>query len=220
MTNSSVERRKRTWTVSAITASLAAHVLVFGILASTPPSLTDNNVGQLAISVDLVRPERPEPRRWRGTLAAAGLARAKTLSPPPRPSAPYPRETETKAPYAVPILPMASGALWADERLGAALRGSLLGCVDADATRLTPSERQHCHDSYALRNKAGPALGADPKALALFDANARRANFLTQPFLSEAPKNGCRPIVTHKDYYVPNTGKEDMTVAMACGKSF
>jgi hypothetical protein len=107
-----------------------------------------------------------------------------------------------------------------DERLAAALRGSLVGCANADEARLTPAERQHCHDSYALKDRGGPVFGADPRALALFDANARRANFLTQPFLSEKPKNGCRPVVTHKDYVVPGASKEDMTVAMACGKSF
>jgi hypothetical protein len=115
---------------------------------------------------------------------------------------------------------LASGAATSDARLGAALRGSLVGCADLDAERMTPSERQRCRDRYAVKGGEGPVFGVDPKTLALFDANARRANVLTQPFLSESPKNGCRPVITHKDYYVPNSSKEDMTAGIACGKSF
>ena len=160
--NSSVGRGKRRRTAGAIAASLAAHLLVLGILASSRPSLTDDNVGQPAISVDLVRQELLEPRRRKSIPPAAGPARTKTPLPPP-PSAPHARETETAELYATPTLPMAPGAPRADERLGAALRGSLLGCVDGDTARLTPSERQHCHDRYALRNKEGPVFGVDPK---------------------------------------------------------
>jgi hypothetical protein len=219
MANSSGGGSKRKRPAVAIVVSLVAHILVLAILASTRPSLTDNTVGPPAVSVDLVRPERPEPRRQTSNPPAAGATRG-TTHPETPPHAPNPREMEANGPPMTPDLPMAPAAPKADERLSAALRGSLLGCAEADAARLTPSERQHCHDAYAQRNREGPVFGVDPKALAVFDANERRANFMTQPFLSAAPKNGCRPVITHKDYYVPNTSKEDMTVALACGKSF
>lgn len=140
----------------------------------------------------------------------AELARARA-PPPATPASPGPslpvEETPEKSPAP-------------DARLGAALRGSLFG--RANVAMLNASERQRCHDSYAFKagDSPGPRFGVDPKVLAEFDDNARRAAFLSQPFLSEKPKNGCRAVVTHKDYYVPNSSKEDMTAGLACGKSF
>ena len=206
---------------TAITASLIAHLLLLGALATSRPSLTEHDSSQPAISVAIIRAEPPEPR-------------AREQMPPPNqsppvavgpivatsPSVPPARFVETPTQPSQPTPPISQSMWPSDERLGAALRGSLVGCANIGESSLTPEERQLCHDSYALKDRGGPAFGVDPKALAVFDANARRANFLSQPFLSEKPKNGCRPIFTHKDYYVPGTGKEDMTVSMACGKSF
>ena len=108
-------------------------------------------------------------------------------------------------------------------RLGMALQGSVIGCSYANMAKLNGSERLHCHDIFAANRNDTPDLSrfaVDPVKRAAFDAAAKRALILQQPFLAESPKNGCRPLVAHKDYTANGQSHQDYSLVLGCGKSF
>jgi hypothetical protein len=108
-------------------------------------------------------------------------------------------------------------------RLGLALRGGIIGCSHADMAKLTGPERQHCHDVFAANRNDTPDLSrfaVDPVKRAAFDAAAKRALILQQPVLAESPKNGCRPLVAHRDYTVNGQYNQEYSLVLGCGKSF
>jgi hypothetical protein len=115
------------------------------------------------------------------------------------------------------------GAADSAPALGSALRGSLAGCAFADLAGLSAAQREHCRDRLAANRGAGPDLSGfavDPVKRAAFDAAADRARVLQKPFLADIPKNGCRPIVAHRDYSVGGQSRQDYSVSVGCGKSF
>jgi hypothetical protein len=108
--------------------------------------------------------------------------------------------------------------------LPAVLRGSV-GCDFTGILRLSASEREACRGRLAKgrildADSAIPAI--NPKAKAAFDESAQRAEIISQPFLAERPKNGCRPMVVHQELAAPggSRSQQDWKTAIACGKTF
>ena len=58
---------------------------------------------------------------------------------------------------------------------GPGLRGTLVGCANADAVRLTGAERNHCNERFGVEAAKAPALdGISPAKRAAFDRAAGR----------------------------------------------
>ncbi len=78
-----------------------------------------------------------------------------------------PGETRAGALNGLPYGAMPSG--------GPGLRGTLVGCANADAVRLTGAERNHCNERFGVEAAKAPALdGISPAKRAAFDRAAGR----------------------------------------------
>lgn len=144
---------------AGVAGSLAAHLLLFGMLALGWRSPI-RQPEEPAISLDLVRPfEQPAPRsppaKPPPKRTAQAPAAATTLSPSLIQASP-PAVTAAPAGPAVPPAP--SG----DARLSAALRRSLLGCANAQAGNLTEAERDACRHSLAQGARTAPYISNIP----------------------------------------------------------
>jgi hypothetical protein len=106
--------------------------------------------------------------------------------------------------------------------LSRALRHSF-GCAQADYYGMTASEREECElrsAKLAGAGTEGPSYGLAPEKQAAFEAEARRANFLQEPFLAERPKKGCKPTVTEHEAGVFGGASPDWTASVACAIRF
>ena len=207
----------------------AARILAFGFAAAihllallliltahrivSPPSTP---VIDLQLESRTIAPTpRSIPARHSSERKPSVPATIAPLVPPAEPAIPNERSASAPSPPS-PVPAPAPG-------LGAILRGAL-GCNLGDAARLSPAERQACADRLAKGRSPEPggALAVvSPRAQAEFEAGARRDDWIHQPFLAEKPKNGCRPMVVHKDLGIPGGGQhEDWTTSVVCGKTF
>jgi hypothetical protein len=147
---------------------------------------------------------------------------AKRSAPPPPAEAAAPRAApqDLNAPSPAPAAPASTPG--SSSNLGAALRGSV-GCAFAEV--LSPAEREACRERLVKGRSSDPSDAlpvVSPQARAAFEAGARRDDWIHQPFLAEKPKNGCRPMVVHKDLPVQGGAQshEDWTTSVVCGKTF
>jgi hypothetical protein len=170
------------------------------------------------LQVELLR-QPGEHTRAKEKLPPRSGERAR-VSPPSTPQAP--RATATVAsptPPGAVIVPPAPGL---SQGLSQALRHSL-GCAQADYYRMTASEREECELRSAKLARAGmdgPYYGLAAEKQAAFEAEAKRANFLQEPFLAERPKKGCKPTVTEHEAGVYGRASPDWTASVACAIRF
>jgi hypothetical protein len=201
----------------AIGFAAAIHLLFLLLILTVRPSVSLH--ASPIVDLELApRALPPEPRPSRKSRAPAPPRSA------PSPTVIAPAPSEAPPPNAAPVRepPPSPGAPGASSNLGAILRGSV-GCDFTGV--LSSAEREACHERLAKGRSSDPggALPAmRPEARAAFDAGARRDDWIHQPFLAEKPKNGCRPMVVHKDFAAPGAGQghEDWTMSLACGKTF
>jgi hypothetical protein len=153
-----------------------------------------------------VLPPRSSEREGVSPSSTPQTARATATAPSPTP------------PGAVTALP----APGVPPGLSQALRRTL-GCAQAEYYGLTPSERDECRRRAAELARAGadgPSYGLAPEKQAAFAAEARRADFLQEPFLAERPKKGCKPTVTEHEAGVYGRAAPDWTASVACAIRF
>ncbi|HEY2707822.1 MAG TPA: hypothetical protein VGI95_07190 [Caulobacteraceae bacterium] len=196
----------------ALAVALLVHVgLVLAVLQSRTPDIAPSR----PLLVELSPPWVVRDRRPAATSRSTARPRADLAS---QSSEPKPLEgVPTVAAPALPSPTVAASVEPNTDALAQALR-SRFGCRDAVLANLLATERAGCRD--ALAKAGGGQFGVDPAKLAAFDAGARRADLLKQPFLAEKPKNGCRPFVTHGDHAVAGREDSDWTIRMACAVSF
>ena len=171
-----------------------------------------------AMQVELSKPLGAQ-RRVNKALPTRSRKPARNSPPPmargaPAAVSPTPPQTII-APLEPSVPPIPPG-------LSQALRRSL-GCTRADYYGLTSSEREECQRraaELARAGTAGPYYGLSPEKQAAFDAAAKRADFLQQPFLAERPKKGCKPTVTEHEEGVFGRAPPNWTASVACAIRF
>jgi hypothetical protein len=201
----------------AIGFAVAIHLLFLLLMLTVRPSVSSraSPIVDLELAPWALPPQPRSSRRSRAPAPPRSEPSPTVMAPAPS-AAPIPNTAPAREPPAPPAAPAAS------PNLGAILRGSV-GC---DFTGiLSPAEREACRERLAKGRSSAPggALPAvRPEAKAAFDAGAKRDDWIHQPFLAEKPKNGCRPMVVHKDFAAPGAGQghEDWTMSLACGKTF
>ena len=128
------------------------------------------------MSLDLVRPFAspvPPPNPVKSSQKRA--VKAPTTVAAPLPSFIQPRSSAVAA---TPTRPMVPAGPPGDARLSAALRGSLLGCANAQAVNLTAAEREACRHTVAQGAQIAPYISNVPPEkreyyAALADSEAR-----------------------------------------------
>jgi len=218
MAGSVADQRRRGRAAAAAIVALTIHLVALGFLTISSPGLFSGPPEVRAISVDLVAP--PE----RLTLRSRPLSRSAPpkQSPNSLPSVEAVHPTGPPPPDVAPR-PAAADTSQASKPAGLALRNSVIGCAFAATLGLSESERRHCHDMFAAGRKGAPdlsGLALDPVKKAAFDAAAEREKFLQKPFLSERPKNGCKPFVDHQQYATLGSSRDAYSMSFGCGKSF
>lgn len=206
----------------ALGFAAAVHILLLLLILTIRPlvSRPASPILDLELTPRGPLPEVRSARRSRGSGRPRSLP-APAAAAPPRPQVPgvAPAPEAFVPPAAPSPAPASPGAA---SNLGAILRGSV-GCAFTGV--LTPEEREACRERLAKGRSSDPdsALPAvSPQARAAFEAGARRDDWIHQPFLAEKPKNGCRPMVVHKDLPIAGAGQshEDWTTSIVCGKTF
>jgi hypothetical protein len=179
--------------VGATAASLAAHLVVFALMALGTRSLPSAEPPR-AFDVDLVRPlVLPPPERKLPSVVAArrpppaaSNIRA-TVSAPPEVVAPFVvRPPGVEGPSAPPAEDPALAAARQAVREG-------YGCDRKLRFRLSAAELAACdrHErQYAARKGQGPG------ATASLDLEGRFVKDDDEPYLSRMPKKGCKPRVS------------------------
>ena len=167
-------RREGRATPWVVLASTVAHLLVLsGLIAGV--RVMPRRVEPPVLSVELVRPVRPDPpatspvRSAPATPTAQAVARpAPGVAPPASPPAP---PTSATAPTGF----RAQGLTGGGQALREAARAGV-GCPNADVLALTKAEQAVCDETLGEKNKNRPAMYAviDPAKKATFDGDCKK----------------------------------------------
>jgi hypothetical protein len=227
LATASLRVRAKRWRVAAtaLLLALAAHGLFVAILVWQRP-WAEVRRGEV-IDVQLMsrptlspraRSFPPSPSLHASTAASTRPLQPESAKPAPAPVAStLPTQSEPSPATGAPPPHVA------DDGVGNALRGAF-GCDFAAVANLTPDERLHCQDRFnaARQGPAAQEFGVAPAKRAIFEANAKRALWWTEPFLATTPKNGCAPKVTNQQIMIPGGARtpSDWRAGVSCGKSF
>ncbi len=171
-------RRQGRATPWIVLASTVAHLLVLGGLISGV-RVMPQRVEPPALSVELLRPVRPDPPAASPVRSAPATPAAQAVAALAAPVAP-----EVAAPTAPPAPPTsaiappgfrAQGLTGGGQALREAARASV-GCRNADVLALTKAERAVCDETLGEKNKNRPAMYAviDPAKKAAFDGDCKK----------------------------------------------
>jgi hypothetical protein len=168
MTAIAVRRRGGAARIVAVGVSLAVHLAAFALLITGRLWPAWRESDERAVSVDLMKPAQavrpPVRRRPASTSSAPSPSPFTSPQAPEQPSAP-----PSGAVVTARAAPQPPG--WDARRLGSILRGSAIGCANADTVRLTPSEREACRQRLAQGAASAPFIpGAPPDKAAYWQA--------------------------------------------------
>lgn len=173
-----------------------------------------------ALQVELSR--QPADQRRTPEKPPHGSRRPASLNPSLTPPAPRPVSAVASPTPPAPSVAPPPPARDAAPGLSQTLRRSL-ACAHPEDYGLTSSEREDCQIRAAKLARAaadGPSFGLSPQKQAVFEAEARRANVLQEPFLAERPKQGCKPTVTEHEGGVVGRAPPNWTASVACAIRF
>lgn len=191
-------RRAKRARVLAVAASVAAHGVVFAVLAwrlGATPELAEAPV----MNVRLATLSHPKPREPHHEPPAV---KADTSTRAPRPDTPVVRPADQ------PAVALPGDETRRGEGVRQALRGRL-GCDRADLMGLTAEERERCRDRLAAGAAQAPfKLDLDRKGRFAEDP---------EPYLARRPHNGCK--VRAAGDKTPS-GEEGAAAGLACAWSF
>lgn len=171
-------RRRGRATPWIVLASTVAHLLVLGGLISGV-RVMPQRVEPPALSVELLRPVKPDPPATSPVRSAPATPAAQAVAAPAAPVAP-----EVAKPALPPTPPTsatappgfrAQGLTGGGQALREAARAGV-GCRNADVLALTKAERAVCDEILGEKNKNRPAMYAviDPAKKAAFDGDCKK----------------------------------------------